>query len=490
MSIWKAFFRQASFKGCPFFVASVDSSYGRKGVHHEFPQRDFGFFEDLGDADPEFSVDGYLTDKMIGGYMAARDALVAACRERGPGRLVHPYRGELTVVCLSCSIREDRDEGGICNVSLKFLECKAQDSYDQPAARADTTAAVYAAADSAMNQVLDRYAVEFGLGPLDGFSGGLTSAELAAWPGADMPSFVSDDIGQCLDTTLASLSGMTRYARVNSDAMVMDMLRGGLDFTALISPAAADPLNTGLALAANSTRTRRFISGALGRFSDAGILLPNALSTSFNLTAFYTERIATLTNRTLQVPADLRALGNDLCALIATVSPLAGTADRAFAAFMVLKGFSLDKVAETTATRVLQNNLRQALAGVVRRASVIEAARLVPLVSMQCRSQALEIRDTVSGLLDTLMEAEDTSDDFYTRCSALRAACVANIRERAPSLAKVAIITPKVTTNSLVQAYELYGDLSREASIIQRNRRNGVRNPALIAGGNALEVLL
>ncbi len=116
---WRDNYRTASFRGAAFHVESADSNHGRRQAVHEFAQRDVPYTEDLGRKAREFSVTGYLIGK---NYQIARDALVAACETPGPGQLVHPYRGELTVVCRGLTVSESSQDGGMCRVSITFLE--------------------------------------------------------------------------------------------------------------------------------------------------------------------------------------------------------------------------------------------------------------------------------------------------------------------------------------------------------------------------------
>lgn len=116
---WRDTYRPASFRGVAFFVESAETSHGRRQAVHEHAQRDVPFTEDLGRKAREFSVDGYL----IGSdYHLARDSLIEASEQAGPGLLVHPYRGELTVVCRGLNVSESSQDGGMCRISLTFIE--------------------------------------------------------------------------------------------------------------------------------------------------------------------------------------------------------------------------------------------------------------------------------------------------------------------------------------------------------------------------------
>lgn len=135
---WRDNYRAASFRGVPFFVESADSTHGRRQAVHEHAQRDVPYTEDLGRKAREFSVSGYLIGLE---YQTQRDELIKACETAGPGVLVHPYRGEMTVTCRGLGLSESTSDGGMCIIKLTFLEA-GEASY--PSAKTDTVNAISA----------------------------------------------------------------------------------------------------------------------------------------------------------------------------------------------------------------------------------------------------------------------------------------------------------------------------------------------------------
>ena len=133
---WRDNYRAATFRGVPFFVESADSTHGRRQAVHEHAQRDVPYTEDLGRKAREFSVSGYLIGLE---YQTQRDELIKACETAGPGVLVHPYRGEMTVTCRGLGLSESTAEGGMCIVKLTFLEA-GEASY--PSAKTDSVNAI------------------------------------------------------------------------------------------------------------------------------------------------------------------------------------------------------------------------------------------------------------------------------------------------------------------------------------------------------------
>lgn len=116
---WRDKYRTASFRGVEFHVESAESSHGRRQAVHEHAQRDVPYTEDLGRKARDFSLTGYLVGRE---YDVQRDRIIEVCEQAGPGVLVHPYRGEMTVVCRGLTVSESSEDGGMCRLTFTFLE--------------------------------------------------------------------------------------------------------------------------------------------------------------------------------------------------------------------------------------------------------------------------------------------------------------------------------------------------------------------------------
>jgi prophage DNA circulation protein len=78
-------------------------------------------------------------------YMEKRDALAAALGQSGPGRLVHPYYGEIDVQMGNCSALQAVEEGGVCRFSI---ECyRAGQARANPRVSVDTRVRVELSAE-------------------------------------------------------------------------------------------------------------------------------------------------------------------------------------------------------------------------------------------------------------------------------------------------------------------------------------------------------
>lgn len=155
---WRKRLLPGSFRGVAFAVKNVQTQVGRRVVIHEYPQRDDPYPEDLG-----LKADAFTIEAIIVGadYIKARDALIVALKQRGPGLLVHPYYGQRIVTLSSpARISETPDEGGVARFSLDFIE--AGDNAE-PSARQDTQDAVESAADDANAAIADDFSEEFSL---------------------------------------------------------------------------------------------------------------------------------------------------------------------------------------------------------------------------------------------------------------------------------------------------------------------------------------
>lgn len=141
--------RPATFRGIPFLVAETEARIGRRTVVHEYPQRDKPFTEDLGRRARVLLLEAHVVGA---DYLQRRDALIKAIEAPGPGQLVHPRHGELTVVVQDyVAVKESHREGGMARLSISFVE-HGENTF--PAATADTVAQVEKAASAVDEQAV------------------------------------------------------------------------------------------------------------------------------------------------------------------------------------------------------------------------------------------------------------------------------------------------------------------------------------------------
>ncbi len=205
---WRDNLRPGSFRDVPFHIEAADQKGGRRQVVHEFPQRDDPFVEDLGLRPHGFSLDCLV---LGADYMTARDALIAAFDAAGPGILIHPYRGALTVSCEGWRCRESSEDGGVAYFTVDFITSAVA---PRPATTEDTGAQVETVAAAGMDEGV--------AGLTDGFSVAGQAGFVAESAAARVVT-----IGDRLEGGLSRLGGATdrlssvtlQLANLRSDAL-------------------------------------------------------------------------------------------------------------------------------------------------------------------------------------------------------------------------------------------------------------------------------
>jgi prophage DNA circulation protein len=129
MSEWTSRLRRASFRGVPFGVLSESAVVGRRQALHEFPGRDTPYAEDMGKATRRRTLQGFLVENSAiyggGDVIAQRDRIEAAAEAYGPGALVHPTKGTLSISIEQLSISERWDQGRYFELNFEFVEAGA-----------------------------------------------------------------------------------------------------------------------------------------------------------------------------------------------------------------------------------------------------------------------------------------------------------------------------------------------------------------------------
>lgn len=110
----------ASYKFVTFDAIDVTSEHGRRGAEGEFPFGEQTAYADLGRKIRRYTVRGRFVRNS---HILGAAALIAVCELPGPGILVHPTRGVLTVACTGLKVTDDLDnERGVTIVDMQFVE--------------------------------------------------------------------------------------------------------------------------------------------------------------------------------------------------------------------------------------------------------------------------------------------------------------------------------------------------------------------------------
>ena len=163
---------RGSFRGAEFLVRIDDHEFGRRAQVHVYPKRDTAFVEDMGREAGAFQVEAFVSGD---NYMADRDRLIAAINKPGPGPLVHPYYGALTVSVVRPRVRHSSRAGGQAEFTFT---CIPSGALTVPTEVTDTAASVATQAEVARSASLADFVRRFAVDNLPDWAFTELEAEL------------------------------------------------------------------------------------------------------------------------------------------------------------------------------------------------------------------------------------------------------------------------------------------------------------------------
>ena len=237
---WRGRMLDGSFRGVPFYVQSHDLTGGRRGILHEFPNRERPATEDLGKAAERYTITAYVVGP---DYDFARSALKQAVFDtQGPGTLVHPYLGTLQVQMLpGCTVREQIAPS---QIAVFRLVCVDAGTAPLTSASIDTVAQVIADAKAALVAIQAGYAIAVATAKNPAFLAGFITAGLSSLAGSilGLPPAISGALA--LDT--AALQADPGTVAANTAATVAQTFTDAA-IAIVANPPAPPDLTGGLA---------------------------------------------------------------------------------------------------------------------------------------------------------------------------------------------------------------------------------------------------
>jgi prophage DNA circulation protein len=218
MADWLDYIQESSWRGVPFGVFDSSQTGGRKIAMHTYPFRDQPWVEDLGLANKEFRIRGFL----VGADVAAQEnAMHAVCALSGPGLLVHPTLGAITVSLTSFSSSIEAQAGRVCALEFTFIQGAAGAIF--PSAITDAISAISDAADVAELAASGDYASALATVSATGGSFANSALGITGSVTSAVAPFVSTATAIAGDASLitsavSSLTGAD-YGRYNSGAL-------------------------------------------------------------------------------------------------------------------------------------------------------------------------------------------------------------------------------------------------------------------------------
>lgn len=444
---WFDDLQQASFRGVPFGVLGGDSRFGRRLAVHEYPMRDKPYAEDMGRSTRRITVTGFLVENSLiyggGSAMAQRDAMVAAAEARGPGILIHPTLGQLTVSIPDggLSVSERWDLGRVFQLGFSFIE-----SGDRlfPSITTSTISFLASLADA-----LD-------IGAAANFISTLTSS---------------------INLGLGIVQGVINIGQAVVGAVVATVA----DFAVVVGQAQRD--------ATSLFNLASLLTGNYGRYLNANVSSafasgkatssPATLPTIATLTAQGAQNSAAVTASiaALSAAADIidKSTINAFPAAAQSVTSTLGNAivnpGDAVRIFNSLASFSPPFVAPGSGqTQSAQILAQQATAALLRRAAIGMLARAASQYVPSSYDDAVTVRNVVASAIDAeTMIAGDAGDDAtYDALRALRQSVVANLLAGSAGLSSLQQFNLNASLPSLTLANRLYQDASRSDQLISQ----------------------
>lgn len=453
--------RPASFKGTAFYVEDTEGEFGRRNVLHQYPYRDLPYGEDLGRDARGFSFTAFVLTR------DACDALIETLESDGSGTLIHPWYGSTFVQHDGkARVQYPLAEGGRFGFQLHFVEAGEN---TEPDASEDAGSLL----DGLVNDALSMVGADFAAKWTGQVSGWLDVAgqRLDAVLGA-----VEKYLGP-VEQGVAAVRGLVygaggllakplelyyRIAGLVRTVMNLNPLpfggRFGLSFSGVagrstVFQAAPEKKTDALLYVSgdNDHESTFSISSAVGAmpanpFAGAGIWPAFIRQPAFK-----------------PLPRDKQA----------TLAILRGDAPAVERPAWAMPPENEDALPA----------LPPALADVVRRVVVLEAARALVTAPFISHTDIESARDEVLATLDVEMNA--ATDALYPALQAVRMQVGRLVQNRLPAIHELAIIDNRVTLPALLLAYRVNGSIGSADDLVARNR---VRHPGFVPAGR-VEVL-
>lgn len=113
----------ANYNGVFFECLVAGSEHGRRGVTGEFPFGEQTAFQDMGIKIRHYSISGRFQGPDC---VAQMSSLISAVETPGPGSLIHPTRGSLTVSCTSLKVKDQIVQAaGETTFDMEFVDASS-----------------------------------------------------------------------------------------------------------------------------------------------------------------------------------------------------------------------------------------------------------------------------------------------------------------------------------------------------------------------------
>lgn len=465
MTTWREELRPASFRGVPFHVDSDSMPVGRRTQVHEYPQRNEPLVEDLGRITREIKLAAFVIGE---DYMRKRDALLNALDKPGAGDLIHPWYGRLTVTATGCSVSHERREGGMARFDLVFVE---EGEKGFPSGVVNTARQLEESSETLLQSAIRRYKEAMALVnrarlAVAALQNGIAGVQMA----------ISQELRQLtgLVSSVEALADMLINAPGNFAAMIRGQFSsiGGSRSTGYRWGPSSSSLSSSSTSATLTSASASSIE-ADPEFASSVAGLPEAdpefssFVASGRAIATQVEQSRALAAQVVAAAAALEA-GSTVAGGAATAAVIEAARELVRDALIVLAVRTAAAMPVVQAPAPLSGypSLQQQVASPITRPDVPVTADVVIM------------RDAIEA---ALVAAEQTAPhEHFEVLEVVRKQVRAHLTEVARAGVRLAEVTTLESLPAVVLAYQRYGDATRAAEVVTRNK---VAHPGFLPVG-------
>lgn len=453
MTTWRDQLHPASFRGVRFHVDSDSMPIGRRTQTHEYPQRDKPLVEDLGRVTREIKLAAFVIGEDC--YFQ-RDNLLNALDKAGPGELVHPWYGRLMVTAVGgCQVSHERRDGGMVRFDLVFVE---DGEKGFPVGVPNTARQVEASSETLLDKAIARYKAAMAV---------VNRARLAV---VALQNGVAG-IQMAIASELRQLTGL-----VSSVEALADMLINAPgNFAAMIrgqfASVAGSSRSSGYRWGPSSSEGRPGAAAveADPEFARTVAALPEA-APEFTSFADSGRTVAALVEFSRQLAAEsvVARAGSGVVGGVETAAVVEAARELVRDALIVL--------AVRTAAAMPVVQAPEPLSGFPS----LEQQAMVPIErpKVPVTADVVAVRDAIEA---ALWEAGQLSTpEHFEALEVVRKQVRAHLTEVARAGVRLTEVTTRERLPAVVLAYQRYGDATRAAEIVTRNR---VAHPGFLPVG-------
>ncbi|MFG0862614.1 DNA circularization protein [Pseudomonas sp. CJQ_13] len=465
MTTWRDELRPASFRGVPFHVDSDSMPVGRRTQVHEYPQRNEPLVEDLGRITREIKLAAFVIGE---DFLLKRDALLNALDKPGAGDLIHPWYGRLTVTATGCSVSHERREGGMARFDLVFVE---EGEKGFPSGVPNTARQLEESSETLLQSAIRRYkeamaVVNRARLAVVALQNGIAGVQMA----------IAQELRQLtgLVSSVEALADMLINAPGNFAAMIRGQFSsiGGSRSTGYRWGPSSSPLSSSSSSTTSASSDASSIE-ADPEFASTVAGLPEAdpefstfVASSRAITT-QVEQSRALAAQVLAAAAAIEA-GSSVAGGAATAAVIEAARELVRDALIVLAVRTAAAMPVVQAPAPLSGypSLQQQVASPIVRPDVPVTADVVA------------VRDAIEA---ALVAAEQTvPHEHFEVLEVVRKQVRAHLTEVARAGVRLAEVTTLESLPAVVLAYQRYGDATRAAEIVTRNK---VAHPGFLPVG-------